>query len=152
MNFRDHKTGWMQLEFCCLAANHPHWASLVENSPFCLIERSVSQWKEYFRRIMMRMMKFKQANVSHDLFHRYTARTSSAFFTGKVNHRITPSALGGAEGSVRLLLTKNPTRSFSCIGGSRYLVWTVPAANLANLTTRITTTQIMGCGDHVCSM
>ena len=30
------------------------------------------------------------------------------------NHRITPSAQGGAEGSVRLLLTKNPVCSLSC--------------------------------------
>ena len=31
------------------------------------------------------------------------------FFLGRrENHRITPSALGGAEGSVRLLLTENP--------------------------------------------
>ena len=37
---------------------------------------------------------------------------------GKENHRITPPAQGGAEGSVRLL---NPTRSFSC-PATRYAV------------------------------
>ena len=39
-----------------------------------------------------------------------------AFFRGggRENSQITPPSQGGTEGSVKLLLTKNPTRSFSC--------------------------------------
>ena len=36
------------------------------------------------------------------------------FWERREIRRITPSAIGGAEGSVRLLLTENPARSFSC--------------------------------------
>ena len=37
-----------------------------------------------------------------------TEYLNEPFFCGhEVSHQITPSALGGAEGSVRLLLTKN---------------------------------------------
>ena len=37
------------------------------------------------------------------------------FFVGfGENHRITAPSQGGVEGSVRPLLNKNPTRSFSC--------------------------------------
>ena len=32
------------------------------------------------------------------------------------NYRITPAAQGGAAGSVRRLLTKNPARSLNCPG------------------------------------
>ena len=49
------------------------------------------------------------------------------FFGYKEKHQITPAAQGGAAGSVRILLTKNPVCSLiSCPGcqGSRCLVWT----------------------------
>ena len=50
---------------------------------------------------------------------------------GTDNHQITCSAQGGAEVSVRLLMTKNPACSFSCpLPCTRNLVWTVPAAGL----------------------
>ena len=39
-----------------------------------------------------------------------------AFFGHYVNPRITPAAQGGAAGSVRLLLTKNPARSLNYPG------------------------------------
>ena len=39
------------------------------------------------------------------------------------NHQKTPLSQGGAEGSVRYLLTKNPTCSFSCpLQGKQCLV------------------------------
>ena len=38
----------------------------------------------------------------------------STFFGARERLLITPSALCGVEGSIRLLLTKNSTRSFSC--------------------------------------
>ena len=45
------------------------------------------------------------------------------------NHLKTPPTHGAAEGIIRLLLTKNPACSFSIpLTGTRYLVWTVPAA------------------------
>ena len=42
------------------------------------------------------------------------------------NHQITPAALGGAAGIVRLL-DYNPVCSFKCPRGARCLVWTDPA-------------------------
>ena len=41
--------------------------------------------------------------------------TSYFVWAGREDNQIPPPAQGGAEGSVRLLLTKNPTHSFSCL-------------------------------------
>ena len=45
----------------------------------------------------------------------------SLFLWGE-NYHITPPPLGGAEGSVRHLLVKNPASSFSCPPAARYAV------------------------------
>ena len=37
------------------------------------------------------------------------------FWTGRENPEMTPPAHGGVKGSERLLMTKNPARSFSCL-------------------------------------
>ena len=59
------------------------------------------------------------------LYSRYCR--SLVFWADRENHRITPTQCG-ADRSVRLLLTKNPSCSFSYLMPERrYLVWTVPA-------------------------
>ena len=48
--------------------------------------------------------------IQHELVHLNTP----FFWAGRKNRQITLSAYGGAENSVRLLLTKNTARFFSC--------------------------------------
>ena len=59
------------------------------------------------------------------------------FFFRMGNHQITPPALGGAGGSVRLLLTKTHPCSFIalCVPGPRYLFRTVPQPRQASVLT-----------------
>ena len=55
------------------------------------------------------------------------------FCGGRDSRRVPPPAQGGAEDSVRFLLIKNSTCSFSFpLPGTCYLVWTVRAALAVN--------------------
>ena len=69
------------------------------------------------------------------LIWKVRSRGEEAFFGGRgkgagwVCHQITPPTQGGAEGSIRLLLTKHTARFFCCpLLGMRYFVLTVLAA------------------------
>ena len=48
-------------------------------------------------------------------FYKQVYNVHLFFWTSRENHRMTLTAHSGEEDSVRLLLTKNPTRSFSCL-------------------------------------